>query len=72
MGILVPETCWGNKTAYFVAYSWFFTFTVCTMHGHMNITTMRGHMKSKVLEYVNRLIGKDFKIIVMQTNKQIN
>jgi hypothetical protein len=26
MGILVPETCWGNKTAYFVASSWSFTF----------------------------------------------
>jgi hypothetical protein len=26
MGILVPETCWGNKTAYFVASSWFFAF----------------------------------------------
>jgi hypothetical protein len=37
MGILVPETCWGNKTAYFVASSWFFTFTMSTMHGHMNI-----------------------------------
>jgi hypothetical protein len=36
MGILVPETCWGNKTAYFVAYSWFFTFIMSTMHGHMN------------------------------------
>jgi hypothetical protein len=28
MGILVPETCWGNKAAYFVASSWFFTFTI--------------------------------------------
>jgi hypothetical protein len=28
MGILVPETCLGNKTAYFVASSWFFTFAV--------------------------------------------
>jgi hypothetical protein len=37
MGILVLETCWGNKTAYFVASSRFFTFTMCTMHGHMNI-----------------------------------
>jgi hypothetical protein len=37
MGIFVPETCWGNKTAYFVASSWFFTFTMSTMHGHMNI-----------------------------------
>jgi hypothetical protein len=37
MGILVPETCWGNKTAYFVAFSLFFTFTMSTMHGHMNI-----------------------------------
>jgi hypothetical protein len=26
MGILVPETCLGYKTAYFVAPSWFFTF----------------------------------------------
>jgi hypothetical protein len=26
MGILVPETCWGNKAAYFAASSWFFTF----------------------------------------------
>jgi hypothetical protein len=26
MSILMPETCWGNKTAYFVASSWFFTF----------------------------------------------
>jgi hypothetical protein len=34
MGILVPETCWGNKTAYFVASSWFLTFAVSTMHGH--------------------------------------
>jgi hypothetical protein len=24
-GILVPETCWGNKTAYFFTSSWFFT-----------------------------------------------
>jgi hypothetical protein len=38
MGILVPETCWGNKTTYFIASSWFFTFTVSTMHGHRNIT----------------------------------
>jgi hypothetical protein len=37
MGILMPETCWGTKTAYFVASSWFFTFTMSTMHGHMNI-----------------------------------
>jgi hypothetical protein len=37
MGILVPETCWGNKTAYFVATSWFFTFTMSTMHGHVNV-----------------------------------
>jgi hypothetical protein len=37
MGTLVPETCWGNKAAYFVASSWFFTFTVSTMHGHRNI-----------------------------------
>jgi hypothetical protein len=37
MGILVPETSWGNKTAYFVASSRFFTFTMSTMHGHMNI-----------------------------------
>jgi hypothetical protein len=26
MGILMLETCWGNKTAYFVASSWLFTF----------------------------------------------
>jgi hypothetical protein len=26
MGMLVPETCWGIKTAYFVESSWFFTF----------------------------------------------
>jgi hypothetical protein len=26
MGILMPETYWGNKTAYFVASSWLFTF----------------------------------------------
>jgi hypothetical protein len=26
MGVLVPETRWGNKTAYFVASSWLFTF----------------------------------------------
>jgi hypothetical protein len=26
MGILVPETCWGNKTAYLDASGWFFTF----------------------------------------------
>jgi hypothetical protein len=37
MGILVPETCWGNKTAYFIASSWFFAFTMSTMHGHINI-----------------------------------
>jgi hypothetical protein len=37
MGILVPVTCWGNKTAYFVASGWFYTFTVSTMHGHRNI-----------------------------------
>jgi hypothetical protein len=36
MGILVPETCWGNKTAHFVASSWLFTFTVSMMHGHMD------------------------------------
>jgi hypothetical protein len=28
MDILVPETCSGNKTAYFVASSWFFTFNI--------------------------------------------
>jgi hypothetical protein len=27
MGILVSETCWGNKTSYFFACSWFFTVT---------------------------------------------
>jgi hypothetical protein len=27
MGILVPETCRGNKTAYFITSSWFFIFT---------------------------------------------
>jgi hypothetical protein len=48
MGILVPETCWGNKTAHFVASSWFFTFTVPTMHGHVDITTMHGHMDIKI------------------------
>jgi hypothetical protein len=37
MGILVPETCWGNKTAYFVASSRFCTFTVSVKHGHMNV-----------------------------------
>jgi hypothetical protein len=37
MGILVPKTCWVNKTAYFVASSCSFTFTMSTMHGHMNI-----------------------------------
>jgi hypothetical protein len=26
MGILVAETCWGNKTKYFAASSWFFAF----------------------------------------------
>jgi hypothetical protein len=26
MGILVPETCWCNETAYFVGSGWFFTF----------------------------------------------
>jgi hypothetical protein len=31
MGILVPETCCGNKTAYFVASSWFFTFHIQTI-----------------------------------------
>jgi hypothetical protein len=36
MGILVPETCWGNKTAHFVESSCFFIFTISTMHGHMN------------------------------------
>jgi hypothetical protein len=46
MGILVPETCWGNKTAYFVARSWFFTFTMSTMNGHMNIK-----FKNKVCEF---------------------
>jgi hypothetical protein len=25
-GMLVPETCWGNKTIYFVAFGWFVTF----------------------------------------------
>jgi hypothetical protein len=28
MGILVHETCWGNKTAYSIASSWFFTFSI--------------------------------------------
>jgi hypothetical protein len=32
MNILVPETCWGNKTAYFVASSWFFTFHYIYLH----------------------------------------
>jgi hypothetical protein len=26
MGILVPRTCWGKKTTYFVTSGWFFTF----------------------------------------------
>jgi hypothetical protein len=26
MGILVSKTCWGNKTTYFVASGWFFSF----------------------------------------------
>jgi hypothetical protein len=26
MGMLVPKTCWGNKTTYFVTSGWFFTF----------------------------------------------
>jgi hypothetical protein len=40
MGILVPksvEAIKTAKTAYFVAYSRFFTFTVSKMHGHMDI-----------------------------------
>jgi hypothetical protein len=36
MGILMPETCWGNKAAYFVASSRFFTFTVPATHGHIS------------------------------------
>jgi hypothetical protein len=35
--ILVPETFLGNKTAYFVASSWFFTFHYVYDAGHMNI-----------------------------------
>jgi hypothetical protein len=27
----------GNKTACFVTFSWFFTFTISTMHDNMNI-----------------------------------
>jgi hypothetical protein len=39
MGILVPETCWGNKTAYFVASSCFFIFHCvydARSHEHQN------------------------------------
>jgi hypothetical protein len=36
MGILVPETCWDNKTTYFLASGWFVTFTMSKMHGHIN------------------------------------
>jgi hypothetical protein len=42
MGILVPETCWGNKTAYFVTSSWSITFTMSMMHGHTNINVFTG------------------------------
>jgi hypothetical protein len=31
MGILVPETCSGNKTAYFVGSGWFHITTVCIL-----------------------------------------
>jgi hypothetical protein len=37
VGILMPETCCGIKIAYFVTSSWFFTFTMSMMLGHMNI-----------------------------------
>jgi hypothetical protein len=45
MDVLVPETCWGNKTAYFVASSWFFTFTMSKMRGHMNIKPIRPYAR---------------------------
>jgi hypothetical protein len=48
MGILVPKTYWGNKTAYFVASSWFFTFTMSTKYGQMNIRVGNGVNKSKL------------------------
>jgi hypothetical protein len=34
MGILVPKTCWGNKTTYFVASGWFFTFQYVDAQSH--------------------------------------
>jgi hypothetical protein len=37
MGILVPETCWGNKTAYFIVSSWFLTFTVYDARSHEHL-----------------------------------
>jgi hypothetical protein len=53
MGIFVPETCWGNKTAYFVASGWFFTFTMSTMHDHMNIKLTNKLVTTGFLEYVH-------------------
>jgi hypothetical protein len=40
MGILVPQTCWGNKTAYFVPYSWFFTFYYTTVSFTYNVCVL--------------------------------
>jgi hypothetical protein len=37
MQFLLPQHVEAIKTAYFVASSRFFTFTMSTMHGHMNI-----------------------------------
>jgi hypothetical protein len=39
MGILVAETCRGNKTAYFVASSWIFAFiTLKDILGNQDVT----------------------------------
>jgi hypothetical protein len=37
MGMLVPETCWGNKLHILSHLVGSLPFTMSTMHGHMNI-----------------------------------
>jgi hypothetical protein len=36
-GIMVPETCWVNKSPCFVATSWSLFYIISTMHGHTDI-----------------------------------
>jgi hypothetical protein len=72
MGILVPETCWGNKTAYFVTSSWFFNFTMSTMHGHMN-SKVQGLLLSlypSSVSYTNVIVLMSMTAYLIQNNSR--